>query len=62
MVDKTGGIVSAHENLSHMRDVEHSDIFPNRLMFRDYACRIADRHIEACKRAHYSAQGYVGIV
>ena len=54
-------IRSADEDLTHVRDVEHSDLVTDSIVLVSYV-GILDRHDESCERTHLGSQCNVAVI
>ena len=61
MVYKPFRVWSAYEYLTHVRDIEHSDIVAHcQMLFRNGS--VLDRHIKSCERTHLGSEGHVAVM
>ena len=61
MVDELLCIGAAHKDLSHVRDIEHSGLLTDRIVFIGDIC-VLDRHYETSERAHESAESHMLVI
>ena len=60
-VNECLSIWSADENLTHVRNVEHTHLVADSVVLI-HNVRILDRHIESCKRTHFGAKCHMTVM
>ena len=60
-VNECLSIWSTDENLTHVRNVEHTHIVADSVVLI-HNVRILDRHIESCKRTHFGAKCHMTVM